>query len=238
MSERSDTMILVCLDMDGVILDSLGPALQAMKEALRDLGKGEYEIERLRDLLNNADEKERMEALGISSAERDQFIQTWSQYKQEKRTKLFPNIDDIIPEIQSLAERLLLVTGSTESEAKQALRNFEIYQYFDGVYCGSNDKSDALNEISQGYEESTLIFIGDSLSDARSAMRLNRAYGKDVIFYGYVHEKLVEGKRKKTLGLANKDLFRSFYDQHNLPDRKFKTVKYLTAVLRDMYEIS
>ncbi|WP_394186716.1 HAD family hydrolase [Metabacillus halosaccharovorans] len=90
------------------------------------------------------------------------------------------NVADITPGVFTLLEQLnrsdkllFVASGSDEAELNNAFRTRNLYKYFKKVYGSPRTKLECVDEILRDFPTKNAVFIGDALSDLKTAKQHN-----------------------------------------------------------------
>ena len=170
--------LTLLFDLDGTLTDS-GPVIKRCAK----LVLSHYGIDRKEDDLDvfvGPPLFDSFHDFGIEKNELDNAVSLFRKEYQEKgiyENKLYPDIENILKTLKKEEYSLYIVTSKADKMAKDVLNNFNIYQYFDGIYAPSIKKS--IDEtksqlitrcINENKKENTkFVMIGDTKFDIGGA---------------------------------------------------------------------
>jgi phosphoglycolate phosphatase len=85
--------------------------------------------------------------------------------KSKKESLLFEGCLELLEKLKEEGVRLYIVSTGTKDHVDSILRETEITDFFDMVYCECADKTDAIRQIVNGEDTNGFVFVGDMIKD-------------------------------------------------------------------------
>lgn len=84
-----------------------------------------------------------------------------------------PGSENLLLELYKLNKKLFVASGSDEKELNDVFVNRNLSKYFSGIYGSPKTKLECTSIILRNYPSKKAVFIGDSLSDMKTAKQHN-----------------------------------------------------------------
>lgn len=187
---------LVCLDLDGTLVDSVPDIAAALDSALTELGVDTAGEEKVRTWIGFGASKlieQALEWAQLSEGQHDEayrlFLTHYHQHLTDNST-LYPNVKSLLKAFKHNGVPLALVTNKPSVFVKPILDHFELTEQFAWLLGGDTleeKKPSALpllfcSESIAALPENCLM-IGDSITDFNAAK--NAGFKCALVSYGY-----------------------------------------------------
>ncbi|MEH6957401.1 HAD family hydrolase [Neobacillus drentensis] len=83
---------------------------------------------------------------------------------------LTPGSKGLLLELSNLNKKIYVASGSDERELNEVFESRKLNKYFNGIYGSPKTKSECTANILKSYPNQKSVFIGDSLSDMKTAI--------------------------------------------------------------------
>lgn len=160
-------MKLIIWDNDGVIVDSLIPSIELIRESVKKFT--EKEMTNM-EVFEHLGAKETEEVTKLAGEEAGKYFET----KKEKileEIKVFSGIPELLEKAEKVGIKQCLVTGRDKKGALVLLNkkagNKKVIDYMSQVIAGDDyeGKEIAFKKVSQGYKKTEVLVIGDEPKD-------------------------------------------------------------------------
>ena len=166
----------VLFDLDGTVTDPKVGITCAAAYALRQLGRGDVDPDRLTAFIGPPLHESFPKLCGLDQEETDCAIREFRVYYADRgwaENIPYKGIGELLTQLHAAGLRLVIATSKPESTARRILEHFGLAQYFD-LICGADpqDKASAdkasvirkaLAHMGSGAEDS--IMVGDRSYD-------------------------------------------------------------------------
>lgn len=189
---------LVCLDLDGTLVDSVPDIAAAMDKSLVTLGATPAGEERVRGWVGYGSAKLVQQAMEWAGLGEDRYEEGYQIFLKEyfnnlaDASKLYANVESLLKAFKYQKVPMALVTNKPSLFIKPLLDHFGISTYFSWMLGGDSlsEKKPSPMPLQHCMEDiealpEKCLMIGDSLADYRAA----KAAGFKValVTYGYNH---------------------------------------------------
>lgn len=189
---------LVCLDLDGTLVDSVPDIAAAMDKSLVTLGAMPAGEERVRGWVGYGSAKLVQQAMEWAGLGEDRYEEGYQLFLKEyfnnlaEASKLYANVESLLKAFKYQKVPMALVTNKPSLFIKPLLDHFGISTYFSWMLGGDSlsEKKPSPMPLQHCMEDieaapEKCLMIGDSLADYRAA----KAAGFKValVTYGYNH---------------------------------------------------
>lgn len=180
-------------DLDGTLIDSSQGITSSVAYALNKKGIPHNGIDSLKHFIGPPLKEQFMNCYGLSPDDGCEMVSLYREYYSIKgifECELYSGIRELLTRLKSECAIVALATSKPEKYAKMILEHFGIIEMFDVVAGAKMDntrtcKADvityALDSISEGYNKSAVVMIGDHLADVVGA----KSCGVDCVFVTY-----------------------------------------------------
>jgi len=187
---------LVCLDLDGTLVDSVPDIAEAVDAALNALGANRAGEERVRGWVGFGSSKLIEQALDWAQLDRNHYEEAYKAFLQHyhahvaDNTQLYPNVKALLKAFKHQNVPVALITNKPSGFIKPILDRFEITEHFAWFLGGDTleeHKPSAMpllhcSDAIEAKPENCLM-IGDSITDYRAAS--NAGFRCALVTYGY-----------------------------------------------------
>lgn len=110
----------------------------------------------------------------------NRFLENYASICKEiyQFASITPGCENLLSELLKLNKSLFVASGSDENELNEAFVGRKINKYFNGIYGSPKTKSECTSIILEKNQNKKVIFIGDALSDMKTA----KEHGLDFIY--------------------------------------------------------
>ncbi len=177
---------LIAFDLDGTIIDSAPDLTSALNHVLSLFNLESIDEKEVRSLIGNGAEALITEAFKKKGKNIENIVELKNifldHYKIcfKDKTKLYPNVRNVIRRFYKSGYTLILVSNKPEFYCKELLIHFNIMKYFSSVSGGDTfsyrkpDPRHLFETINKaGISNHNTIFIGDSIYDYECAKNAN-----------------------------------------------------------------
>ena len=155
----------IIFDFDGVILDSNCTKKIAISEAVRGILSKQTANEFVEYFvgLNGVPREEKI-AKYVPKAKYRFVLEKYEDTIRQKLklVKLIPGVEDFIKKLSNLDNNMIVLSGGTQTEVFQLLKDRGLVDSFDGVYGGPKNKEENLKGVSI---KRPVLYFGDSEID-------------------------------------------------------------------------
>lgn len=168
----------VLFDLDGTLSDSSLGITNAIVYALKKYGIEEKHENCLR-FIGPPLGPELQKVYGLKDPkEAVDFFREYYADKGWHENELYPGIKEVLKDLKNQGKTLLVATSKPEFFAKQILKHFGIFNYFDGVFGASMDESkvhkdEIIEEALSSVNYNKAIMVGDREHDVLGAHKNN-----------------------------------------------------------------
>ena len=155
----------VIFDFDGVILDSNLIKKSAIQASVENILAEDAVREFVDYFVNlNGVPREQKIVKYIPADKRSCVLKKYEEILETKLkdAELISGVADLIKNLYTLMVKLFVLSGGTESEVKILLKNFGLYDYFEGVFGGPKNKEKNLQYMDV---KKPVLYFGDSEID-------------------------------------------------------------------------
>lgn len=131
------------------------------------------------------------------------------------KNKMYPGIDRLLVHLRGQGHKTYVATTKEVNASKTILKNFGIFDLFDGVYGvntaeGLFTKTDVLKRLFEetAADKSQSILIGDTIYDADGAKDVGIKVG--IVLYGFGTRQSLEGRKVEFFVDTVEELFDKF----------------------------
>ncbi|MEH7131459.1 HAD-IA family hydrolase [Neobacillus drentensis] len=124
-----------------------------------------------------------------------------------------PGSGNLLLELSNLNKNLFVASGSDEKELNEVFEDRNLSKYFQGIYGSPKTKSECVSIILKNYPNKKAVFIGDALSDLKTAKEHN-------IDFIYMSKYTVQSEEQDLICRSGAKLVTStlkelYYSNHN-----------------------
>ena len=168
----------ILFDLDGTLLDTSKGVFGSVRYAQQKMGFPPLPEARLQEFVGPPPVKSYQKIFGVDEASAQKaaaFHREYGKIKGILEAEHYPGMKKLLETLKNSGKKIGVATLKREDIAKQVLKNFELFHYFDtvvGIDQGESlTKADTIRIALQRMEESSkqAVLIGDSLYDAVGA---------------------------------------------------------------------
>lgn len=174
--------MLVCLDLDGCLIDSDRPMMAALNQALTSLRLPEVSLAEVRPHLGPPLIATLTGLLRVLDADTDLAPLLARRYRRAyARTSVaeattYPGVDSCLQRLSAAENRLVVVSSKPSEFARPVLQAVGQLDRFDGVYgpvgAETEPKAETLARALRDQPGGTAVMVGDTVEDVEAA-RMN-----------------------------------------------------------------
>ncbi|MFL0268854.1 HAD family hydrolase [Candidatus Clostridium radicumherbarum] len=178
----------IIFDMDGTLINTAQIAVQACQEAALEFDLPIPHAEKITGLIGwaNCDffpklypeaEEDLLEKYAQLVCEKEHIIM-----EKLKEKLLFPGVMEMLSVLKLKGYNLFIASTGSTQHVNFALRNSNIYSFFDNIKCNQPEKIKMVEEIIKGGPKGGFIIMGDKCKDyeagdANNIITVGAAYG-------------------------------------------------------------